>query len=291
MRKNPAQAIQSAKRAIHAAPKWAKTPVFWLILSLFLATFIPRTTLSSVLPLGAASGERLHFDVSWLGIPAGKASMMLDVQAKRYILETTLSTTGMVRVVHSLDETMKAKGRLFGLTFQSKRYTKNQQKRGKTKITTYDFETDMRQVLRVQREVGRRNKEIRTIPLNSERTVDPLSGFYTLRAWPRLLPNSILNWFVVDGKKVFCLTISVGGSYRLETGLGWFTAFPVQIAVKNSKKFMNHTTSGDKKGAVVIWLTDDRRRIPIRVEAKMAFGSVVAELVAFEDGRGEKRAR
>lgn len=286
--------IQPATMASKSIERPAKNLVSWLMLTIFTATlFMPGTALSEakpeLLPLGAASGERLHYDVSWLGITAGNATMKMDVRAKHYTVQAKLATTGMVRVLHSLDELMKAEGVLSALRFQVQRYTKDQRKNKTTKLTTYDFDPDMLQVLSTQNETGRKEDEIQTIALNSEQTVDPLSGFYALRAWPNLSPNSTMDWFVVDGDKIYCLAIAIGGSYRLHTALGWFTAFPVQIAVKNSKKFLNHAVNGDKKGAIVIWLTDDRRRMPVQVEAQMAFGSVVAELVAFDDGRGEKR--
>jgi hypothetical protein len=37
---------------------------------------------------------------------------------------------------------------------------------------------------------------------------------------------------------------------------------------------------GDRK--IRVWLTDDERRIPVKVKMKISFGSIVIELVSFE---------
>ena len=234
--------------------------------------------------MGAASGEQLHYDVRWLGVPAGRASMTMSARSDRYTLTLTLATTGMVRALHPITETLKAVGQLSSLQFRTHRYTKDQNRGSKNTFTTYRFDAKQRQVVRVKRESDRAQEERQTIPLGKAHTLDPLSGLYALRAWPKLLPHSTLRWFVVEGDQIHRLKLSVGGSYRLETVLGQVVAFPVYVAVTTSKKFFR----ADGKGGIVIWMTDDRRRMPVRVEAKLAFGSVVAELARFDDARGDK---
>jgi hypothetical protein len=40
-----------------------------------------------------------------------------------------------------------------------------------------------------------------------------------------------------------------------------------------------------KEGRLRIWLTDDDRRIPVRMRSKVAIGSVSADLEAYASGR------
>lgn len=40
------------------------------------------------------------------------------------------------------------------------------------------------------------------------------------------------------------------------------------------------------QGALTIWLTDDNRRLPLRVETKVKIGEVAADLIRYDDGRG-----
>ena len=41
-----------------------------------------------------------------------------------------------------------------------------------------------------------------------------------------------------------------------------------------------------KRGRLKIWLTDDARRIPVRMRAKVAGGSVSADLESYDPGTG-----
>lgn len=287
MSKHTKNTIQPLERVNRHAGKPTKTAILWLLLLFFATLYSPGTALSANLLLGAASGERLNFEVRWLGIPAGEATLKIDTfQRDQYTIQASLSTSGVVRLLHPLQDIMEAKGWVSASHFQAQHYQKDQRKRDKRKRTTYQFEKDKKQVLRVQKETGRQNDEVQTIKLNSTRTTDPLSSFYTLRAWPKLLPNAVLRWSVVDGDKLYDMTIAVGGNYQLQTVLGEFVAFPVRITVKNSKRFLVDGTDGKRRGEIVVWLTNDRRRIPIKIEAEMSFGNLVAELVSFEDGAG-----
>jgi hypothetical protein len=42
-----------------------------------------------------------------------------------------------------------------------------------------------------------------------------------------------------------------------------------------------------KEGRLKIWLTDDERRIPVRMRSKVAIGSVSADLESYTPGRGQ----
>ena len=268
-----------------------KTPFLGLLLSVCLGIFIPQTARSAGFPLGAASGERLSFNVRWMGLSAGDATMDMDITPKgHYVAQTAFSTSGLVRLLHALDESMIAKGLSdFGI-FHAQLFTKEQRRPNKVKVTTYQFDKEMQQVVSTRRETGHKKAVRQSIPLDSEQTLDPISGFYALRAWPALLPNTNLQRLLVDGDTVYCVTITVGGTHRLTLSLGQFTVFPVTVTVANSAQFLLHGNTGDKKGSIVIWLTDDMRRMPVRVEAQIALGSVVAELVSFDDGQGEKKS-
>jgi hypothetical protein len=41
----------------------------------------------------------------------------------------------------------------------------------------------------------------------------------------------------------------------------------------------------DKGARLRIWLTDDARRVPVRLKSKVAIGAVAADLESYEPGR------
>ncbi|MEO5355272.1 MAG: DUF3108 domain-containing protein [Magnetococcus sp. XQGC-1] len=233
--------------------------------------------------LGAAPGERLRYRVHWMGITAGDASMQLESGPGRgYLLQSGLSSVGAARVIRALDEWFKVEGEHRESAFIPRQYVKDQRRDNRVKWTSYQFDREMRQVVRLRRGEEGRPDEILPIPFSAEPLADPLSLLYAVRARQELLPGQTLERLVVDGERIYCLTITVGGGRQLHTSLGEFRVFSLQVAVENSELFR-------QRGPIQLWLTDDARRIPIQVEAQLAFGAVVAELVAFEDGRGESR--
>ncbi len=60
---------------------------------------------------------------------------------------------------------------------------------------------------------------------------------------------------------------------RLKTGLGEFNTVVIKPLMKSEGIF-------NRKGDMVIWLTDDDRHIPVMMKTKIVVGSVVATLVS-----------
>ncbi|MEO5339769.1 MAG: DUF3108 domain-containing protein [Magnetococcus sp. MYC-9] len=234
-------------------------------------------------PLGAATGEWLHFQVRWLGIPSGEATLQLEVGERgNYSVQASVASIGAARVLRAIDDRLTAEGQRQRADFVPRHSAKEQLRSDHSKWIGYLFDREMRQVVRrVRARQGEeeRPEERLPIPLASDRVRDPLSAFYALRAQSELLPGHSLERLIVDGEKVYCLSITPGSRQRMQTALGDFTVIPLQVAVDNSELFR-------QRGPILIWLTDDARRMPIRVEAQLAFGAVVAELAAFEAGNG-----
>ncbi|MBF0184177.1 MAG: DUF3108 domain-containing protein [Magnetococcales bacterium] len=233
--------------------------------------------------LGAVPGEQLTYRISWLGVPSADASLHWERGTDRhYTLQATLSTIGAARLLRALDETLKSEGERHDSTFAAHRSVKDQHRGDQVKWTSFWFDREMRQVERRHRSQQGKAEERVIIPVESDQVTDPLSALYAVRAWPELLSGRTLQRVVVDGEKSFCLTIHIGGSQQWQNGLGSFRAFPLQVAVENSELFR-------QRGPIHLLLSDDARRIPLQIEAQLAIGAVVAELVGFDDGRGESR--
>ncbi|MBF0401496.1 MAG: DUF3108 domain-containing protein [Magnetococcales bacterium] len=233
---------------------------------------------------GAASGERLQFKLYWMGVLAGEATLQMESGPQgSYVVRSTLSSSGAARLVRAIDDRFTAEGQRHGFLWSARRYLKEQQRGSQSKWSRYQFDRELRQVVRTRRGSEEQREERLPIAVESEQVTDPFSSFYAVRAWPELFPNRRLDRWAVEGEKVHCLSIAVGGGHMLATKLGELAVFPVRITVGNSEMFRN-------RGPIVVWLTDDIRRIPVQVEAQLAIGSVVAELVAYEDGLGGSKS-
>jgi hypothetical protein len=110
--------------------------------------------------------------------------------------------------------------------------------------------------------------ETLTVP---EHVQDGLSMLYYLRAKDDFVVGKVFTIEVHNSKKNWSVEIHTLGRERLKTPMGEFATIKVKTYPKYRGMFIN-------KGEVFIWLTDDRRRIPLLMKSKLAFGSFVFTL-------------
>ncbi|HUI64758.1 MAG TPA: DUF3108 domain-containing protein [Bacteroidota bacterium] len=115
---------------------------------------------------------------------------------------------------------------------------------------------------------------------------DILSAFYfarTIDMAPLKVGDLILlSNFYKD--KAYDLAVKVLGRQELEVAAGTFNTVVVEPLVKEGGLFKS-------EGRIVIWLTDDERKIPVRVNTKVVVGSIDTELREYSGIRGPIRAR
>lgn len=115
---------------------------------------------------------------------------------------------------------------------------------------------------------------------------DIMSAFY----YARMLDYS--NMKVGEGPILFNfykdksheLKVKFLGRQELETAAGTFNTIVVEPLVREGGLFKS-------EGRIVIWLTDDERKIPVRVNTKVIIGSIDTELREYSGLIGPVRAR
>ncbi|MBF0371077.1 MAG: DUF3108 domain-containing protein [Magnetococcales bacterium] len=225
--------------------------------------------------LGAAPGEILRFNIHWIGVPGGKATMRLDApKPDLFFITATLESIGVVKWFHPVEDLLKSSGIRLPDSWSAIHYIKKQLKDGRYRLTDHQFIREEEVVLR-QLDKGR----IERVQQVSAEANDPLTVVYALRAREDFKPGAKLKLPIMDGKKHYEALVSVGEAKDIATPLGWFQAYPAEIRVKYSDLFRH-------SGAITIWFTDDDRRLPIRVEANVKVGVAAADLTYYEDGRG-----
>lgn len=224
---------------------------------------------------GASPGERLTFNIHWMGVPGGHAEIKVkELQPKSYILEAGLESTGVVKFFHPIKEYLRANGEPAQTGFTSDHFFKDQRKGSRIRLTDIKF-------LRAENIAlwTRRGEETQRIEIPGKLISDPLSAFFTLRSLPELQPGYSFSMSTLVDKKCYDAAIRVGKMEKLYTPVGWYDVFPVTLDVPSSD-LLQH------RGSLVIWLTADQRRLPVRVETQLKVGYAAADLVAFIDGRG-----
>ncbi len=109
---------------------------------------------------------------------------------------------------------------------------------------------------------------------------DALSCLYFVRAL-KLEPGTTITIPTFPGKKLYDVKVDV---LRRET-----VSLPLlgEIETLLIQPHLEFTGIFRKTGSVYIWLTDDERKIPVRMKTAIIFGSVWADLT---EGRGCRKA-
>ena len=114
-----------------------------------------------------------------------------------------------------------------------------------------------------------------TFPIPPE-VQDALSSFYFARTQALPLGGSVYFDYHASRKSV-PLEVKVLGRERVETPAGKFDCVAIEPILKAGGIFKN-------KGRLVIWLTDDARRMPVLMKSKVMIGSISATLIEVKTG-------
>ena len=115
---------------------------------------------------------------------------------------------------------------------------------------------------------------------------DILSAFYYARTVDygplKTGDQVLLSNFYKD--TTYDLVVRVLGRQQLEVAAGTFNTVVVEPLVREGGLIKS-------EGRIVVWLTDDERKIPIRVNTKVVIGSIDTELKGYTGVKGPVRSR
>jgi hypothetical protein len=150
----------------------------------------------------------------------------------------------------------------------SRRYSEDRRegKDEKREGITFDHE---RQLARYD------NGEVLPVPPNVQ---DALSSFYYTRHQALPVGGSIVFDYHA-ARKSRPLEVKVIGRERVKVPAGEFDCVVVEPVLKAGGVFKN-------KGRLVIWLTNDDRRLPVQMKSKVSIGSVSVVLEEYRAGAG-----
>jgi hypothetical protein len=103
---------------------------------------------------------------------------------------------------------------------------------------------------------------------------DVLSTFYYIRTIPLEVGKSIFIDNQSD-RKLYPLEIKVHKKEKISVKAGTFNCIIVEPMLRTDAIFK-------QRGRLLIWLTDDNRRIPVQMKSKIIVGSITAELIAMK---------
>lgn len=246
-----------------------------VLLGLLLAALLPPAELaqpSSVPSLSTARsfmvGERFTYALSWLAIRAGTAVLEVSeappVQDRKTVrLLTTATSSPFVTTFYPVDNRVETLVDAETLVPYRMLFRRREGKR------VNDFDV----IFRHAEGTVTSNKDgvVDTIPVPPD-TYDEISCLYYVRSLPSLSSGSSVVLNVHHEKKNYRLEVRVEGIETLQGPWGTVETLRVLAIMPFQGIFLN-------EGNIQVWLTNDARRVPVMMKAKVKIGSVVAKLV------------
>lgn len=232
-------------------------------LLLLISILLPfSTSLSFNIP------ERLTYDLTWTGIKAGAATLEIKNDGDHLLIVSTARSAKWVSVFYKVDDRVESRllsGNHNSLLGHSVNYRLKLREGRHRKDKEVIFDVNKSKAVYIDY-IGNERKEL-DIPIP---VFDPLSSFYYLRGL-KLEVGKPVYVTIFDSKKVWNVEVQVLRKERVEVPAGEFDTIVIKPLMKSEGIFY-------RKGDIHIWLTDDEKRLPVKLQTKVKIGSINANL-------------
>jgi len=234
---------------------------------------VPMPPVASFIPW---IGERIDYHVAFGIVPAGKArlevldTVSLDGHLTLHAISTARSakTFDLVFKVRDTVETWFDADSIYAVQFRKKLHEGSYRDE---KVVIFDPADSL---------VRWTDRGKPKPPLHVEpRVQDVLSAGFKAR----MLPLAVGDTFQIkthDVDKTYELMVIVHGEEEVETLAGKFTCFKVEPVLTSGGLFQK-----EKGARVFVWVTTDDRRILVKMQSKVSFGSITATMESYTPPR------
>ena len=247
----------------------------YLICTLFLfgniALSVNPTSLvdaENVAPNPLQVGEKLTYNISWKKLPAGKRTdwivkeeVVNDINV--YHIQSEMKTRALFRFYsfQNQQKTYLNPKTLSPVRFQNR--VKDRKYRGAVKIEFREGKAEYEKTSRPKPQLPqKRETKVLEIPAGTQ---DELSTLYFLRS-KQLTVGEVYFFPLLVRGKVHKGTLTVERREHVENK-----------ALGGVKTLVLRTSEGDR-----FWITDDARRLPVKIEAESKMGTIKATLTDIE---------
>jgi hypothetical protein len=216
-------------------------------------------------------GEYFQFSIDWSGVNGGSALMqvqnMQTVDGHRtWRIVTKAESNSFVSKFYKVRD--RAESFIDAESLYTRRFEKH--------LREGSYRKDIS--VRYDQEAGKAIYEGGSKIDVPPRVHDVLSAFYYVRTRP-LPEGGVVSIPTHDNEKSYDMVVKVIRRERVEVPAGKFDCVLVEPVLKSEGIFKS-------KGQMLVWLSDDERRIPVQVKSKVPIGSISVSLtdmrLAFE---------
>lgn len=226
-------------------------------------------------PLPFAPGEKLDYELRWENVPAGTAR--LEVMAVKtingeptYHFVMTAESNSFVDIFYKVRDRIDAFADI--RMTRSVHYEKKQSEGSHKRDELIEFNWESGQA-------SYSNYGQKKAPIDlMAGSFDPLSAFYYTRTADLDL-SSPLERPITDGRKnvIGRLKVVAREQITLQNGQTYDT-----LCIEPELNHVGGVFKQSKNAKIQVWITADERRIPVRIQSKVAIGHFIGELVTSE---------
>jgi Protein of unknown function (DUF3108) len=227
------------------------------------ADSIPGGIADNLPPVPWKIGEYFEFSIDWNGLNGGHSLMQVqnvqrvgDHRAYRIVSKT--QSNSFVSKFYKVRD--RAESYIDAESLYSVRFVKHLREGG------YKQDLDVR-FDQAEHKAIYDNGQTFDVPPHVQ---DVLSAFYYVRSQP-LPTGAVLSVPTHDNKKSYAMEVHVLRRERVQVPAGKFDCVVVEPMLKSEGVFKS-------QGSILVWLTDDARRIPVLVKSKVPIGSISVSL-------------
>jgi hypothetical protein len=247
--------------------------VFAGLALLVIAPSHPQSKIAHISSSYFPASESLTYSIEWRLIYAGSARWTLEEkkagEKPQWYSKLHLESGGLVSKLYKLDET-------YDLHMQDQFCTTATKldalegKRHREVEVTYDYARG--KAFHVDRDLVK-NSVSRTSEAEIPACItDIIGGLYKLRTL-QLEPGQNTQIPLSDGRKTVSARVEAQMREQIKTNAGTFNTIRYEAFVFNGVLFA-------RKAQLQVWLSDDSRRVPVQIRARMGFpvGSITLQL-------------
>lgn len=210
--------------------------------------------------------ERLEYDLSWIGINAGRAVLSIENRANTFVIESRAESNRFISSFYKVDDRITCvvdrHNDEFGYALNYRVRIREGRHRRDKEVT---FDHNAQKAFYVDHR--KNEKKEYKIEGNS---YDPLSAFYSVRR-KDLQQGETVTVKVFDSKKMWNVPVEILRKEKVRVPAGAFDTIVIKPDLTSEGIFQ-------RKGDIFIWLTDDEKKVPVKVTLEVLIGHVAAEL-------------
>lgn len=235
-------------------------------MSLLSALLVTSFVLTGAVEQAFTKGETLDYSLTWLRVTGGTARMTVTQPSDdRFVITSVAHSTPrfsrFFRVRDRVETTIARED------FSTLRYVKQLDEDG----------DKIEEVTTVENGIAtRKRKKVKKVAVPRP-VFDPISVIYYLRTVD-LAPGKSHEFTIVADGKVYTVRTRVIRRETIQTPAGRFATVVVEPEMKSG--------GVPRSERMLIWYSDDERRLPVRIRTEVKIGAITATLRRVQGGVG-----